>query len=95
MYLYHVLDPGEVCDVSVMFTPQSAGSLSANLVVTNNHLNGNHATQNVAVSGVGVKPSPSITLESSRKSCTINQQRYAHGNRLFLSGYANRLGRLL
>lgn len=50
------LDPGEVCDVSVLFTPQSAGSLSTNIVVTNNHLNGSSATQSVAVSGTGLSP---------------------------------------
>src|SRR5581483_4551561 len=50
------LEPGEVCDVSVSFTPQSAGSLSANVVVTNNHLNGNNATQTIAVSGTALNP---------------------------------------
>lgn len=56
------LAPGEVCDVSVSFTPQSAGSLSASLVVTNNHLNGSSATQNVAVSGTGLSSiTPTIT----------------------------------
>ena len=50
------LDPGEVCNVSVMFTPQSVGSLSANIVLTDNHLNGTGATQNVAVSGTGLNP---------------------------------------
>ena len=50
------LDPGEVCDVSIVFTPQSAGSLTANVALTDNHLNGTNATQNVAVSGTGVNP---------------------------------------
>jgi sugar lactone lactonase YvrE len=59
------LQPGEACDVSVLFTPQSAGTLSANVVVTNNHLNGSDATQNVAVSGTGAKGSPAIELDSS------------------------------
>ncbi len=49
------LQPGEVCDISVLFTPLSAGSLSAGVVITNNHLNGSHngshVTQSVAVSG--------------------------------------------
>ncbi len=55
------LDEGESCEVSVMFTPQSAGSLTANVTVTNNHLNATNATQNVAVSGTGVNPiTPSI-----------------------------------
>jgi sugar lactone lactonase YvrE len=56
------LDPGEVCDVAVMFTPQSAGSLSANVVITDNHLNGSSATHNVAVSGTGLSAiTPTIT----------------------------------
>ena len=59
------LDPGEFCDISVLFTPQSAGSLSANLEVTNNHLNGSEVTQTVAVSGTGAKATPAVTLDSS------------------------------
>jgi hypothetical protein len=56
------LDPGEACDVSVMFTPQSAGSLSANVVITDNHLNGSSVTHNVAVSGTGLSAiTPTIT----------------------------------
>jgi hypothetical protein len=49
-----LLDPGEGCNVSVLFTPQSAGSHSENVVVTNDHLNGSDATQSVAVSGTGL-----------------------------------------
>lgn len=66
------LDPGEVCDVSVLFTPQSVGSLSTNLVVTNNHLNESEATQNVAVSGTGTKPSPSVALASSANPALVS-----------------------
>ena len=56
------LDSGESCDVSVLFTPQSAGSLSDIVVVTNNHLNGSSSTQNVAVSGTGLSPiTPTLT----------------------------------
>jgi sugar lactone lactonase YvrE len=54
------LDPGNVCDVSVLFTPQSAGSFSASVVVTNNHLNGSNAAQSVAVSGTGLDPITTI-----------------------------------
>ena len=50
------LDPGESCDVSVMFTPQSVGSLSANIVLTDNHLNGTNVPQNVAVRGTAFSP---------------------------------------
>ena len=58
------LEPGELCDVSVLFTPQSVASLSTNIVVTDNHLNGTNATQNVAVSGTGLSPiTTTITWE--------------------------------
>ena len=59
------LQPGELCDVSVTFTPQSAGNRSATVVVTNNHLNGNNVTQSIVASGTGTKASPSIALGSS------------------------------
>lgn len=56
------LDAGEVCDVSVLFTPQSAGSKSQFVVLTDNHLNASAATQSIAVSGTGVSPTtPTIT----------------------------------
>jgi sugar lactone lactonase YvrE len=48
------LIPGTLCDVSVEFSPQSAGSLSTGIVVTNNSLNLTAATQTVAVSGTGI-----------------------------------------
>jgi hypothetical protein len=59
------LDSGEVCDVSMSFTPQSAGNRSATVVVTNNHLNGSNVTQSIVASGTGTKVSPSIALDSS------------------------------
>ena len=42
---------GTACDVAVEFTPQSAGSLSAGITVTDNALNVPGNTQEVAVSG--------------------------------------------
>ena len=65
------LDPGEVCDVSASFTPQSVGARSTSLVVTNNHLNGSAATQTVAVSGTGVRGSASVALESSANPALV------------------------
>jgi sugar lactone lactonase YvrE len=50
------LSPGGVCDVSVNFTPQSVGNLSANVAVTNNALNVAGSHQQVAVSGTGITP---------------------------------------
>ena len=48
------LTPGTVCDVAVNFTPQTGGSLSANITLTNNTLNILNSTQVVAVSGTAV-----------------------------------------
>jgi large repetitive protein len=58
------LAAGTSCDVSVKFTPQVAGSLSANIGVSNNTLNVSATVHNVAVSGVGIAPvqvTPTIT----------------------------------
>jgi sugar lactone lactonase YvrE len=48
---------GIACDVSVQFTPQSVGSLSAGVTVTNNTLNVAGSTQQVSVSGTSFSPS--------------------------------------
>jgi len=50
------LGAGTLCDVAVEFTPQSAGSLSGSIVVTNNTLNVTSTTESVAVSGTGIVP---------------------------------------
>jgi sugar lactone lactonase YvrE len=50
---------GTACDVSIDFTPQSVGSLSAGITVTDNTLNVAGSTQQVAVSGIGVNPGDS------------------------------------
>ena len=42
---------GTACDVSVEFTPQSVGSLSAGITLTNDALNVAGSTQQVSVSG--------------------------------------------
>lgn len=56
------LAAGEACDVSVEFTPQSVGSLSAGITLTNNNLNGSNATESVAVSGTGLITSTTTAL---------------------------------
>jgi len=66
------LQPGEVCDVSVLFTPQTAGSRSTTVLVTNDHLNGTDVTQSIAVAGTATKASPSITLDSSTNPAPIS-----------------------
>ncbi len=60
------LSAGTLCDVSVEFTPQSAGSLSTGIVVTNNSLNLTATTQNVAVSGAGVSVADTTAVAVSR-----------------------------
>jgi sugar lactone lactonase YvrE len=45
---------GTACDVSVDFTPQSVGSLSAGITVMNDTLNVAGSTQQVSVSGTGL-----------------------------------------
>lgn len=48
------LSAGTACDVSVKFTPQSAGNLSTGITVTDNTLNVASSTQQVSVSGTGI-----------------------------------------
>jgi hypothetical protein len=50
------LSAGMLCDVSVKFTPQSAGSLNESIMVTNNSLNLAGSAQQVSVSGTGINP---------------------------------------
>jgi hypothetical protein len=52
------LTPGEECNLSISFDPQSSGPLSSTAVFTDNALNGSPATQSAALSGVGVQTAP-------------------------------------
>jgi sugar lactone lactonase YvrE len=66
------LAPGTVCDVSVDFTPQSAGILSASIVATNNNLNNYFdATETVAVSGTGVSTGDMTAVTVSTNPATV------------------------
>lgn len=56
------LAPGSSADVSVQFTPQSAGSLSAGILLTNNTLNAAGSTQQVLVSGSASYSSSSYSV---------------------------------
>jgi sugar lactone lactonase YvrE len=47
------LIPGNVCNVSLSFTPQSAGPLSSALTLSDNSLNGAPAVQTIPLSGTG------------------------------------------
>jgi sugar lactone lactonase YvrE len=49
------LAAGTTCDVSISFTPQTTGSLSASLTVTDNTLNVANSTQQIAASGTGIQ----------------------------------------
>jgi sugar lactone lactonase YvrE len=66
---------GTSCDVSVQFTPQSVGSLSAGITVTNNTLNVAGSTQQVSVSGMSYSSgdTTSTTLTTSPISVVVGQ----------------------
>jgi DNA-binding beta-propeller fold protein YncE len=66
---------GISCDVSVQFTPQSVGSLSAGITVTNNTLNVAGSTQQVSVSGTSFSSgdTTSTTLTTSPISVAVGQ----------------------
>lgn len=69
------LSPGASCDVSVKFTPQSAGTLSASITVTNDNLNQLNSTQSVAVSGVATRAGDTTnTAVTISPSTLINGQ---------------------
>jgi len=63
---------GTTCDVAIEFTPQSAGSLSAGIVVTNNSLNISGTTENVAVSGTGVSVADTTAVAVSANPTAAN-----------------------
>ena len=69
------LSAGLSCDVSVQFTPQSVGSLSAGITVTNNSLNVSGSTEQVSVSGTGFSSvqSTTTTIMASPPSSTYGQ----------------------
>jgi sugar lactone lactonase YvrE len=50
------LTAGTLCNVTVQFTPQAVGSLSAGITVTDNTLNVASSTQALSVSGTGTNP---------------------------------------
>ena len=56
------LAPGVECNVSISFMPQVAGNLTAAGTFTDNNLNGNPATQTIALSGVAFNSVESLIL---------------------------------
>jgi sugar lactone lactonase YvrE len=62
---------GQGCDLPVGFAPRDNGSLSEQIVLTDNALNGAGAQQSVAVRGVAVEPTPpSITTPAPASTLT-------------------------
>lgn len=58
------LTSGKSCDVSIMFSPQSVGTLSANIVVASNNLNTANFPQPIVVSGISNAPDTTSTAIS-------------------------------
>ena len=69
------LTPGTLCNVSVQFSPQSAGLITASIVLTNNSLNLESATQNIAVTGTGINPgdTTAVALSALPSPASIGQ----------------------
>jgi sugar lactone lactonase YvrE len=74
------LTSGTACNVSVQFTPQSAGSLSAGITVTNNALNVTGTTQLILVSGTGI-----ISAATTATAVSISPTSAAIGQPLTLT----------
>ncbi|MFZ1084746.1 MAG: protease pro-enzyme activation domain-containing protein [Terracidiphilus sp.] len=66
------LSANQTCTLTIDFSPLTAGALSGSLVLTDNALNGNLATQSISLSGTGTA-SPSFTLSDSLGSLTVVQ----------------------
>jgi sugar lactone lactonase YvrE len=66
------LADGTVCNVSVQFTPQSVGSLSAGITVSDNTLNMAGSTQQVSVSGTGLTPGDTTATAVSANPTSAN-----------------------
>jgi len=72
------LAPGAECNLSLVFTPQSAGILSGTLTLTDNSLNGNPATQTINLEGPGgtVAPvfAPNPGIYQSARDVTLSDR---------------------
>jgi sugar lactone lactonase YvrE len=56
------LAAGAECNLSLSFTPTTGGAIQGSAVLTDNALNGNPATQTIALSGTGTQASQTITF---------------------------------
>ena len=53
---------GQLCNLSISFTPQGAGTLTSTAVFTDNALNGNPASQTINLNGTTTQASQTITF---------------------------------
>jgi len=69
------LSPGSVCSLAISFAPESVGSVSGSLVVTDNTGNNAnpYAAQSIALSGISTIPSAALTLTSSLNPSVYGQ----------------------
>jgi sugar lactone lactonase YvrE len=82
---------GVNCNLSTKFTPQSAGSLNANILVTNNSLNVTGSTQQVTARGVGINAGDTTsTLLTTTPSTAVYGQQVTIGAKIMdtQSGHA-------
>ena len=68
------LQAGVACDVAVKFTPQTAGSLSAGITVTDNTLNVAGSTQQVSASGTAISAG-----DATATTVTVSPSSLANG----------------
>ena len=66
------LASGTACNVSVQFTPQSVGSLSAGITLTDNAKNIASSTQQVSVSGTGLTPGDATAVAVAASASTVD-----------------------
>lgn len=58
------LSPGAGCNLSLSFTPEAVGSISGSVVLTDNALNVNPATQTIRLSGTGTQDTQTISFNT-------------------------------
>jgi len=64
------LNAGAECNLSLSFTPEAVGSIQGSVVLTDNALNGNPATQSVQLSGTGLAATQTISFSGLPSSAT-------------------------
>ncbi len=75
------LTVSQTCDVSILFSPQSVGSLSANISVTDDTQNVASSTQQIAVSGTGLNPGDTTTTTQTNPALSS----YSYGQPITIS----------